>query len=351
MVELENTFCALCGSDDTRLLVIRNSYRVVQCRRCSLVYVNPRPASQEEVTKLYTDAAYCDGQVKAFALERRLREARERAGLITQRFGRPGRLLDVGCSTGMFLRAAREQGWEVHGLDVSPGAIAHARATGLDASVGTLELAEFPPGSFDAVTLFDCLEHMLEPIDALRSAWRLLKTDGLLIVTTPNIDGFSPQATYRLLGKTIGAWEHPIPPHHLYQFSRRTLLRALGQAGFRPIACHTQSLGVPYTAAQMEEAIIEALKVRMQTWRVMRPAVEVAMVGPSPAGSCGAGEASRSGTRLSHRVSRWAVRAFSWTLTLALYTLPVSSLGFGDSMIVVARKRLDARASEGGRPD
>jgi hypothetical protein len=170
---------------------------------------------------------------------------------------------------------------------------------------------------------------MRHPAEALAAANRVLKRDGLLVITTPNIDGLFPRVTYRLLAQTIGAWEHPTPPHHLYQFSRRTLGALLDKSGFELVSTKTRPMGLRFTVQQMQSAIIDALKRRTGA---RAPHRLEAVVEAQPAGP------GNSRRPFWSRVPRASVAAFSWSLTAALYAIPVASLGLGDSMIVVARK-------------
>jgi 2-polyprenyl-3-methyl-5-hydroxy-6-metoxy-1,4-benzoquinol methylase len=257
-------------------------------------------------------------------------EARWRLDHVERHAPARGRLLDVGCSAASFLLVARDRGWDVAGLDVSAGAIEYAASVhGLDARVGTLEDTDHPDASFDVVTIFECIEHMRYPAAALHAANRVMRKGGLLAITTPNVDGLFPRVTYGLLGKTIGAWEHPTPPHHLYQFSRRTLAALLDHTGFRVVSTTTRPMGLRFTVNQMESAIIEALKGHAGT---TAPQAEDS----SAERSHGAHLATVPG--FCRRLSRASVSAFCWSLSLPLYAIPVGRLGLGDSMLVVALK-------------
>jgi 2-polyprenyl-3-methyl-5-hydroxy-6-metoxy-1,4-benzoquinol methylase len=329
--------CAVCGGNTYWPLVIRNGHQVVRCRACRLVYVSPRPRSRAPVDALYTDEAYSTGQVSKAVSVSRMREAAWRLDRLERYVSHRGRLLDVGCSAGSFLIAARARGWEVQGIDVSPAAVKHAhQAHGLDVSVGTLEESRLPPHSFDVVTVFECIEHMLDPRAALDAAAGLLRDGGLLVITTPNVDGFVPRITYWTLGRTLGAWEHPTPPHHLYQFSRRTLTALLRGTGFGIASCETRPMGLRYTVKEMESAIVESL------WRRFSgpPATAAGAAASSAAPATnrrGLAAAGGIAARL-RRAARRAVAGLCWILGLALYAVPVRALGAGDSMIVVARK-------------
>jgi SAM-dependent methyltransferase len=102
---------------------------------------------------------------------------------------RPGQLLDVGCATGIFLDGMRQLGWQVKGVEPTHSA-AHYACTrfGLDVFEGRLEEARFPDKAFDAITLWDVLEHVHEPRPILMELSRLLRPGGLLVLSLPNPD-------------------------------------------------------------------------------------------------------------------------------------------------------------------
>jgi 2-polyprenyl-3-methyl-5-hydroxy-6-metoxy-1,4-benzoquinol methylase len=96
------------------------------------------------------------------------------------------KLLDVGCSSGAFLLAARESGFEAEGVEISPEAAEAARNAGFRVHTGLLEDARYPEASFDAVTLIELVEHLREPRALLAECRRILRPGGVLMATTPN---------------------------------------------------------------------------------------------------------------------------------------------------------------------
>lgn len=341
--EDEEPLCAVCESSESEPLIVRKGHQVVKCAHCGLVYMSPRPRRRQELHALYTDDEYCRRQILHADHAGRTNEAQWRLAQLERHVPRRGRLLDVGCSTASFLVAARDKGWDVTGLDVSAGAIEYATAVlGLSAVVGTLEEARLPAASFDVVTVFECIEHMPDPAGALAAASRLLKPDGVLVITTPNIDGLVPRVTYHLLARTIGAWEHPTPPHHVYQFSRRTLAALLHKTGFREVAARTRPMGLRFTVKQMQSAIIDALKRR---FAAAEPEAALHLTGRAPMrlpevltpASDSRGVRSEA-TAMWRRALRRTVAGFCWMLGLTLYAVPAGPLGLGDAMLVVARK-------------
>lgn len=241
-----NIACQLCDGDDTRRLFVKNSYNIVKCRQCGLVYINPQPTTSE-LMAVYAAGYYFLGKGKTlhgyrrdyFARrERRLRRAGKRLKRIL-RFKSGGRLLDVGCGPGLFLEAAREH-FAVSGVEVIPEAAEYASSTlGESGEVmcGDFLQIDVPREGFDVITMYDFVEHVPLPFDNLVKARECLKAGGLLVLGLPNLSSLGAM----LKGQN---WRgYSIPPEHLFFFTPRTIAALLRKAGFRtlrsPVAqCH-----------------------------------------------------------------------------------------------------------------
>jgi SAM-dependent methyltransferase len=145
---------------------------------------------------------------------------------IVQRHQPPGRILDVGCASGLFLKLAAGAGWAVEGIE--PSETLHRTAAAALAGVGqvhcgTLEESGLAPGSFDAITIWDVLEHVPDPNGFLARCRSLLRPEGRLYANVPNID--SKEA--RLLGKR---WPLLLA-EHLNYFNRSSLTICGQKAG------------------------------------------------------------------------------------------------------------------------
>ena len=122
-------------------------------------------------------------------LERRFKIARRRLNAIAALLGKQPRgirLIDVGCSRGHFVEAAARLGFQAEGVEPAPRVAAAARAAGLNVHAGLLEEQRFPEHSFDAVTLFEVVEHLREPRGLLTECRRLLRPGGVLVLSTGN---------------------------------------------------------------------------------------------------------------------------------------------------------------------
>jgi SAM-dependent methyltransferase len=135
-----------------------------------------------------------------------------------------GRLLDVGCASGKFLRQMGAVGWTLAGIESDAGAAARARTTGAEIFVGDPAAAPFADGRFDLITAFHSLEHMPDPLGALTRMLRWLAPGGLAIVEVPNAAG---------LGAAIfgSYWSGFDLPRHLTHFTPATMRAMVERAG------------------------------------------------------------------------------------------------------------------------
>jgi len=139
------------------------------------------------------------------------------------------RLLDIGCSTGALIMSAQRCGIDAEGVEPAPRAAQAAQAAGLRVFAGTLAEAGFPSASFQAATLLEVIEHLREPGDVLREAWRILNARGVLIVGTGNAASWT-------VALMKGGWDYfQVSRHggHISFFTPQSLGRLAIRCGFR----------------------------------------------------------------------------------------------------------------------
>jgi 2-polyprenyl-3-methyl-5-hydroxy-6-metoxy-1,4-benzoquinol methylase len=137
-------------------------------------------------------------------------------------------LLEVGCGTGADLVWARDNGWDVHGLELSDSAVEIAKKQGLDAQCSTFENANLTTNSFDCIIMSQVLEHLYSPKLALHRCHELLRPGGLLLIGVPKFDSWTRNA----MGNY---WNNLQFPVHLHHFNQPVLERMVTEAGFRVI--------------------------------------------------------------------------------------------------------------------
>jgi 2-polyprenyl-3-methyl-5-hydroxy-6-metoxy-1,4-benzoquinol methylase len=266
--------CNLCRRDETEQLFLaedtrsveKNSFSIVQCKCCGLVYLNPRPvvdsiARYYPKGRYYTHRPYEGWRRRKERLTRLVRQSMpgyaeytspvqvffgKCLGLILRQqmeiivpFKPQARILDIGCGNGDMIAWMADYGWEVYGTDISPEACAEAARRGLRACCGLLENIGYVEKSFDVITLAHVLEHSHNPFGLLNECGRILTDDGQLIVAVPNFGCIDRE----LYGPH---WWQIDAPRHLYQFTSHTLGALLDSAGFKVFRWKFKFLPLPF---------------------------------------------------------------------------------------------------------
>lgn len=225
--------CNACGHPEFTRLVVKDGYHISRCNQCKLVFVANPPAAAE-LARLYSfEAGYhVELADDPATIAHHRNEAKANLSFL-EKHATKGRLLDIGCSTGLFLSMAVERGWPAEGLEYSADSAEEARSKrGLKVRTGALERGMYAPGTFDVITLWDVIEHVPDPRSLLQVASELLVPGGRVIIKTPNCDGLYPRLSLGLAHR-LGFWGHPDPPGHLFQFSVKTLSLLVADAGLQ----------------------------------------------------------------------------------------------------------------------
>ena len=226
--------CPLCGGDRIgRAYAIDAGsppFTVDRCASCNFMFMNPR-FTDKTISGFYDEGYYSGGSEYAYyderAAEPYARHVWDGRISVIRRYVPGGNFLDVGSAFGGLLSAA-EKYFTPYGIELSPYAAAHSRsAFGDRVHNGTLEDHPFAPGFFSVISMVELIEHLPDPLAALRECHRLLTRGGLLLVQTANMDGLQA----RLLGKDYAYFM----PGHLSYFSMSNLTMALRRCGFGAI--------------------------------------------------------------------------------------------------------------------
>ncbi|MEJ2717184.1 MAG: methyltransferase domain-containing protein [Deltaproteobacteria bacterium] len=223
-----NRRCIVCGSVGAAVAFRKNGYGVWRCSHCGFKYADA-PADNDFVRNFYTDDFFEGGHDKfgysdyAGSKESLLRSFRRKISLI-EKWIRRGRVLDVGCASGYFLECLGP-GWDPYGCEPSRSMAEIARQRfGDRISVGEFDRYQ-SEHSFDLITMWDTLDHFVDPRSAVEKVRSLLGRHGFLAINL----GDCGSMVARLLGMR---WYHFIPPAHLSFFDRTTLSMFLKKNGF-----------------------------------------------------------------------------------------------------------------------
>lgn len=191
---------------------------IVKCKNCGLVYMNPQ---FKGVESLYTDSVdkfyihTSPGRKSTF--ERDMKKI--------NKLSKKGRLLDIASSTGLFMDVAKKHGWDVEGVELSKWAVNLAKKKNLKVHNKKLEDIKFKNDTFDVITMFGIIEHVPDPKSMLKEVRRILKKEGLVVITIPEVS---------FLWKKLLKKDYYILQHLTY-FTPKTLELLLNKIGFKVI--------------------------------------------------------------------------------------------------------------------
>jgi SAM-dependent methyltransferase len=194
------------------------SFVVVECDRCGLGFVNPRPTISE--MHKYYPAVYFQ-KPPGESNERYLRRRFTTQARYLNELGNtpsPKNLLDLGCATGDFPRFMAARGWHVEGVEISDAA---RQITEFQVYRQEFQNIPVDEPAYDAVTAWAVLEHVHDPMAYFRKVAKVLKSGGLFVFLVPN---FASVASRHLFCEDV--------PRHLYFYTRETVNRYLSETGF-----------------------------------------------------------------------------------------------------------------------
>ncbi|NQV04725.1 MAG: class I SAM-dependent methyltransferase [Candidatus Omnitrophica bacterium] len=233
--------CILCSSNNYVYFIKIPEFGVLKCMRCGLIQ-----------SQLYGYVHCLKDGYKGINLAsyekyfKKMREKNYKRCIETLRtyFPDKGKILDIGCATGWFLKDMQSEGWNICGIEPSKTMIKYAKdKLGLDIINTDLENLNLPESCFDVVTMWDVLEHIPRPDIQLSKTKKMLKKNGVLIIKVPDIGGIIPQIAILLYKITLGTFRLPVrilfntyeEYPHLFYFSKTTLFALIKKAGFEII--------------------------------------------------------------------------------------------------------------------
>jgi SAM-dependent methyltransferase len=230
----KNKKCYLCNQNKTQKAFVKLGWNIRKCVHCKLYSLDFEGSYQDFIKNYYNKkfftgsnkrAGYCNYEGDRAAEKRNMRNYL--TGIL--RYKKKGKLLDVGCATGLFMDEAEKKGFTVYGIDVSEYAVSIAKKRfGKRVIRSSIEKAKHQNRKYEVITMFDVLEHLNDPRKVLLKLRDVLKKDGLLVINTGDTDSF--------IAKLQGEhWHFFIPPQHFFYFSQKNLYDLLDQVGFKVI--------------------------------------------------------------------------------------------------------------------
>ena len=264
--------CPICKhSQFTNYLICNDhsvsgeSFALVKCSKCSLVFTNPRPKA-DALPRYYQSDQYISHTDKGNSLINiiyklvRKYTLTKKTKLITDLNGKLGILLDYGCGTGDFIKLANKKGWHAYGYEPDEHAnnIASAKNQG--------KILDHLNGSdlqFDIITAWHVIEHVSELKQTIKDLKKILATDGHLIIAHPNHQSYD--ATYYK-----EYWAGYDVPRHLYHFDQESIKSLASKLKLRLIDILPMKFDSYYVSMLSEKYrgksnLLQAMKIGFQS--------------------------------------------------------------------------------------
>lgn len=227
--------CCFCKEENNSPLyptfdIHGNTYTINECHNCKAHILIPQP--DEETLKTAYDTTYYGETKEKFRspnIETVLDHFRKRRAKYTSRYLKENdKILDIGCGNGRFLMHLLKHGdFELHGTELEGNSAKRAsRITKINLKLGFLDKNSYDDDTFDVITMFHVFEHLTEPKETLEIIQKILKKEGTLIISFPNINSLQSR-----LFK--GKWLHLDPPRHLLLFIPKDFIRISEEMGFK----------------------------------------------------------------------------------------------------------------------
>lgn len=222
--------CPICGSASNTSFCQKNEAIYRRCADCTHRFLTELPETKKLAPE-YRERISHHGSEEKLSWDYSPVKERYVYGALLRKIERysmrhttEARLLDIGCSNGSFLVAARNRGWHVAGMELEKHSVRIARQQRLDVYESTLEDADIPENEFEVVTMWQLLEHIADPTQFLERVRSILRPGGVLAISTPNIESIG----WCILKEDWCAVEPSVHLHLFTSVSLRYLTRKVG---------------------------------------------------------------------------------------------------------------------------
>ena len=223
-VVVEKTNCRVCCEDTNSEFILEwRGFQLRKCQKCGVIFSDTRIKKEYvfEASKGHAPSMFCDDLLGKKKEHDRIKEAHWQLDLIEE-FVKPGKIFDVGAAGGTFLSIARARKWKIYGNEVSETCIRIAKQVyDINLHKGFLE-DEIADGSYNAIVMWNVLEHLYEPLDALQHIKKMLVPGGVILTKLPMHTAETIQTEHML-------------PDHLFNFSENSLDFLLNKVGLHRV--------------------------------------------------------------------------------------------------------------------
>ena len=277
--------CPLCKSarflnysEITDFAVTGEKFIVCKCADCQLLFTNPRP-SQTDIGPYYNFPEYFSHEDKAKNITQWIYQTVRNYNIskkvdFIQHFKKKGKLLDYGCGTGEFLKAAKNKGWKVAGIEPNEKARLQANLKLKDRVKESIEEID-KNTSYDIVTLFHVLEHIHDLRKTSKKIIKHLKSEGYLIIAVPNYESWDGKK----YGKYWAGWDIP---RHLYHFNSHVMMAFKGEFGLELIETKPMKFDSFYVSLLSEGYLNKEASLLKKYWNAFFAGIKSNRIAKKP---------------------------------------------------------------------
>lgn len=229
--------------------VTHESFALVKCKNCELVFTNPRP-SKDELGKYYQSDTYISHTDKGnslinvvYKLVRSYTLKRKRS--LIHQFKSSGTILDYGCGTGDFLKTMGKRGWNTVGIEPDNGARAIAEKKINGEILSTIDEIGSEE-KFDIITAWHVVEHISDLSETLKLLRKRLNKDGYFLVAVPNINSYDAEVYKE-------HWAGYDVPRHLYHFTKTSFANLMEKVKFKLVKTFPMKFDSYYVSMLSEQ--------------------------------------------------------------------------------------------------
>jgi SAM-dependent methyltransferase len=244
--------CPVCDGGEILRGYDLKEFEVLRCASCQTAW-RSNMYTPEQVAAMYEDEPYeehpffgYDSDAETLRKVPRFRRFEQGLEVVEREVG-VGRLLDVGCGAGTFMAIAAARGWDVYGVEMNDALVAEAeKAVGEGRVVcGAFEALDPEDAKYDVITLWDVIEHVLDPVSFIERARRMLRPGGVIVICTPDEESVLANTGKTILSVSGGRWNYPAlalhPRYHTFFFSGTSLENLFTARGMNVVESYSQA--------------------------------------------------------------------------------------------------------------
>lgn len=226
-------YCKLCLSKNVSYKYKIEIYNLYICKTCYVLFINPLPKkrdlinfNKDKYNSLDTKRAYFKKKFELFRRAIRVVET-------IKKYKSNGKILDVGCSYGFYMKIFKESNYDVEGVELEKRAVDYIKKNFfLKVYKGDINQINLKNNNYDIITMIDIIEHFPNPPSLLKRLRKLLKKNGLLVIQTPNFHSIMSKITKN-------RWFWLLIPQHLFIFTKKSLTKLLILNNFKILVIKT----------------------------------------------------------------------------------------------------------------